>query len=127
MPRHDPPELAPINRLEKTCKDAIEELHARPFLSLDNQQGSGCTDSAEHAPCQSESFPGQPCALGEQVFYQPRPVRAVGLPNGHAAQMIKATTNTGLPTALHLLAPVADCHAELPALEAHQHAPELVP
>src|ERR1700674_2594598 len=32
----------------------------------------------------------------------------------------------GLPT-LHLLAPVADGYAELPALEAHQHAPQLVP
>jgi hypothetical protein len=33
-----------------------------PFLSLDNQEGSVCADSAEHAPRHSESFPGQPCA-----------------------------------------------------------------
>src|SRR5215471_2255713 len=33
-----------------------------PFLSLDNQQGSVCADSAEHAPRHNESFPGQPCA-----------------------------------------------------------------
>jgi hypothetical protein len=32
-----------------------------PFLSLDNQEGSVCADSAEHAPRHSESFPGQPC------------------------------------------------------------------
>src|SRR5215813_1750515 len=28
---------------------------------------------------------------------------------------------------LHLLTPVADFYAKLPALEAHQHAPQLVP
>ena len=31
------------------------------------------------------------------------------------------------PRALHLLAPIADLHAEPPALEGHPHAPELVP
>ena len=36
-------------------------------------------------------------------------------------------TIRGEGTGLHLLAPVADCYAELPALEAHQHAPQFVP
>src|SRR5262249_59643163 len=43
--------------------DAIEEAHARPFLSLDNQKRPVCAGSAEHAPRHSESFPGQPCAF----------------------------------------------------------------
>src|SRR6267154_1732491 len=58
---HDRLKPPPINRFKKTSKDAIAIAHARPLLSLDNQNGSVCTVPAEHAPRHSESFPGQPC------------------------------------------------------------------
>src|SRR5262249_22667599 len=67
VPLHDRAELPPFDGFEQPCKDAIDELHARPFLSLDNRKGSVCADSAEHAPRHGESFPGHPCPRGERV------------------------------------------------------------
>src|ERR1700720_1001125 len=66
VPVHDRLEPPPIDQLEKTSKDAIDVVHARPLLSLDNQKGTVCTVPAGHAPRHSESFPGQPCARGEK-------------------------------------------------------------
>ncbi len=41
MPLHNFPKLPSIDRFEEVPKDAIHVLHARPFLSLDNQKVSG--------------------------------------------------------------------------------------
>src|SRR5260370_8386771 len=68
---HDRLKPPPINRFKKTSKDAIAIAHARPLLSLDNQNGSVCTVPAEHAPRHSESFPGQPCASRGGDFHCP--------------------------------------------------------
>jgi hypothetical protein len=69
-----------------------------PIRSDENQSATSVLDrrSARHKR-------GQPPVVGpprgrHRSQLQPRPVRAVGLPDGHAAQMIKATTNTGSPT-----------------------------
>src|SRR5262249_56975776 len=67
VPFDDRAEFPPIDGFEQSSKDAIDELHARPFLSLDNRKGSVCADSAEHAPRHSESFPGQPCRVRGRV------------------------------------------------------------
>src|ERR1700724_1943470 len=65
VPVPDRLEPPPIDQLEKTSKDAIDVVHARPLLSLDTQKGTVCTVPAGHAPRHSESFPGQPCPCGE--------------------------------------------------------------
>src|SRR5713226_7616909 len=41
MPLHNSSKLPSIDRFEEVPKDAIHVLHARPFLSLDNQKVLG--------------------------------------------------------------------------------------
>jgi len=53
-------------------------------------------------------------------------VRRIPRRIGTGSQPALTTAGRSLP-ALHLLAPIADCHTKLPALETHQHAAKFVP
>src|SRR4051812_25169714 len=64
---HNFPKLPSIDWFDEVSKDAIAILHARHFLSLDNLKASSSPGFAGHAPRHSESFPGQPCACGDET------------------------------------------------------------